>query len=170
LKRVASCPLCRARIENIKDIKVLGETATQPQPQQDVQKPNQLLNKNDSFVRFMKENPTARVLMFSSYDASFTKLEDSLDAADIKYSMLNGSQARIAKLLREFKAGKYNVLFLNARNMGAGLNIESASHVMLFHRMSAELESQIIGRANRLGRTNSLEVVYLIHENEMTAH
>ena len=170
LKRVASCPLCRARIENIKDIKVLGETATQHQPQQDVQKPNQLLNKNDSFVRFMKENPTARVLMFSSYDASFTKLEDSLDAADIKYSMLNGSQARIAKLLREFKAGKYNVLFLNARNMGAGLNIESASHVMLFHRMSAELESQIIGRANRLGRTNSLEVVYLIHENEMTAH
>ena len=169
LKRVASCPLCRARIDNIKDIKVLGETAAQPQVQE-VPKTNSLLNKNDSFVKFMKENPTARVLMFSSYDASFTKLEDSLDAADIKYSMLNGSQLRIAKLLREFKSGKYNVLFLNARNMGAGLNIESATHVMLFHRMSAELESQIIGRANRLGRTNPLEVVYLIHENEMTAH
>jgi len=169
LKRVASCPLCRARIDNVKDIKVLGESAAQPQPQE-VPKTNSLLNKNDSFVKFMKENPNARVLMFSSYDASFTKLEDSLDAADIKYSMLNGSQLRIAKLLREFKAGKYNVLFLNARNMGAGLNIESATHVMLFHRMSAELESQIIGRANRLGRTNPLEVVYLIHENEMTAH
>ena len=169
LKRVASCPLCRARIDNIKDIKVLGEGQV-PVPQQDVRTTNSLLNKNDSFVKFMKENPNARVLMFSSYDASFTKLEDSLDAADIKYSMLNGSQLRIAKLLREFKAGKYNVLFLNARNMGAGLNIESATHVMLFHRMSAELESQIIGRANRLGRTNSLEVVYLIHENEMTAH
>ena len=169
LKRVASCPLCRARIDNIKDIKVLGQSAAQMQPQE-VPKTNSLLNKNDSFVKFMKENPNARVLMFSSYDASFTKLEDSLDAADIKYSMLNGSQLRIAKLLREFKAGKYNVLFLNARNMGAGLNIESATHVMLFHRMSAELESQIIGRANRLGRTNSLEVVYLIHENEMTAH
>ena len=169
LKRVASCPLCRARIDNIKDIKVLGQSAVQPQ-MQEVPKTNSLLNKNDSFVKFMKENPNARVLMFSSYDASFTKLEDSLDAADIKYSMLNGSQLRIAKLLREFKSGKYNVLFLNARNMGAGLNIESATHVMLFHRMSAELESQIIGRANRLGRTNSLEVVYLIHENEMTAH
>ena len=169
LKRVASCPLCRARIENIKDIKVLGETPAQAQPQE-APKPNQLLNKNDSFVKFMKENPTARVLMFSSYDASFTKLEDSLDDANIKYSMLNGSQLRIAKLLREFKSGKYNVLFLNARNMGAGLNIESATHVMLFHRMSSELENQIIGRANRLGRTNPLEVVYLIHENELSAH
>ena len=169
LKRVASCPLCRARIENIKDIKVLGETAAQPQVQE-APKTNSLLNKNDSFVKFMKENPNARVLMFSSYDESFRKLEDSLDAADIKYSMLNGSQLRIAKLLREFKSGKYNVLFLNARNMGAGLNIESATHVMLFHRMSAELESQIIGRANRLGRTNPLEVVYLIHDNELSAH
>jgi SNF2 family DNA or RNA helicase len=36
--------------------------------------------------------------------------------------------------------------------------------------MSAELESQIIGRANRLGRTSPLEVVYLIHENEIGAH
>jgi hypothetical protein len=169
LKRVASCPLCRARIENIKDIKVLGESAAQPQVQE-APKTNSLLNKNDSFVKFMKENPNARVLMFSSYDESFRKLEDSLDAADIKYSMLNGSQLRIAKLLREFKSGKYNVLFLNARNMGAGLNIESATHVMLFHRMSAELESQIIGRANRLGRTTPLEVVYLIHDNELSAH
>jgi len=32
------------------------------------------------------------------------------------------------------------------------------------------LESQIIGRANRLGRKNPLEVVYLIHENEMTTN
>jgi hypothetical protein len=169
LKRVASCPLCRARIDDIKEIKVLGDNPAQAQPQE-VPKTNQLLNKNDSFVKFMKENPTARVLMFSSYDASFTKLEDSLDEANIKHSILNGSQARIAKLLREFKAGKYNVLFLNARNMGAGLNIECASHVMLFHRMSSELENQIIGRANRLGRTASLEVVYLIHENELSAH
>jgi SNF2 family DNA or RNA helicase len=93
-----------------------------------------------------------------------------LDEANIQYATLNGSQLRIAKLLREFKSGKYNVLFLNARNMGAGLNIESASHVVLFHRMSAELENQIIGRANRLGRVNPLEVVYLIHENEINAH
>jgi len=165
LKRVATCPLCRARIEDIKEVKVVGESSTQNQ-QQAQQPVAKLLNKNDSFVKFMKENPTARVLMFSSYDASFTKLEQMLDEESIKYAMLNGSQARISKLLREFRAGKHNVLFLNARNMGAGLNIESATHVVLFHRMSAELESQIIGRANRLGRTSPLEVVYLIHENE----
>jgi SNF2 family DNA or RNA helicase len=166
---VASCPLCRARITDVKEIKVLGDASNTATASTTSFTPERL-NKNDAFVKFMKDTPTARVLMFSSYDASFTKVEESLDSAGIQYATLNGSQARIAKLLREFKGGKYNVLFLNARNMGAGLNIESATHVVLFHRMSAELESQIIGRANRLGRKSPLEVVYLIHENEIGMH
>jgi Helicase conserved C-terminal domain/Zinc finger, C3HC4 type (RING finger)/SNF2-related domain len=167
LKRVATCPLCRMRIADMKEIKVIGTPkpentmdTTEPQPT------STRLNKNDSFIRFMKLNPTAKVLMFSAYDTSFSGLQHAMDLANISYSMLNGSQARIAKLLREFKAGKHNVLFLNARNMGAGLNIQDATHVVLFHRMSAELETQIIGRANRLGRTEPLDVVYLVHENE----
>jgi SNF2 family DNA or RNA helicase len=52
--------------------------------------------------------------------------------------------------------------------MGAGLNIESATHVVLFHRMSSELEKQIIGRAMRLGRKTPLDVIHLVHENEVS--
>ena len=51
--------------------------------------------------------------------------------------------------------------------MGAGLNIECATHVVMFHRMSSELENQIIGRAMRLGRKQPLDVVHLLHENEL---
>ena len=115
----------------------------------------------------MKEHRTAKVLMFSGYDAKFAGIEASLDAESITRATVNGSQARINKLLREFKAGKHNVLFLNARNMGAGLNIECATHVVLFHRMSSELEAQIVGRAMRLGRAEPLEVIHLLHENEI---
>ena len=106
--------------------------------------------------------------MFSGYDGTFSGLDEQLKSESIPYALLSGSQARIAKLLNEFEAGKHNVLFLNARNMGAGLNIDSASHVVLFHRMSPELESQIIGRALRLGRRTPLDVVHLLHDNELT--
>jgi hypothetical protein len=172
LKRVAICPLCRERIDNVKDIKVLKDkTDTNTLQTDEPQTKSTRLNKNQSFIQFMKANPKARVLMFSAYDASFQGLEAAMDAANISHKTLNGSQARIAKLLREFKTAEDGVngkvLFLNARNMGAGLNIESATHVVLFHRMAAELETQIIGRANRLGRTEPLNVVYLVHENEM---
>jgi len=166
LKRVATCPLCRERLTDIKDIRVLGVPSTSATATPATQVTNARMNKKDTFIQFMKQNPTAKVLMFSAYDASFNQLETSMDNENIRYATLNGSQARVAKLLREFKAGVYNTLLLNARNMGAGLNIESATHVVLFHRMSSELESQIIGRANRLGRTSPLEVVYLVHENE----
>jgi len=109
----------------------------------------------------------AKILMFSGYDATFTGLERALELESISYATLNGSQARIDKLLREFGTGKYGTLFLNARNMGAGLNIETATHVVLFHKMSAELEKQIVGRALRLGRTAPLEIIHLVHENEI---
>ena len=166
LKRIAACPLCRERIVDIKDIQVVGNP-THEKAKQDVPAQNVKLNKKEALIQFLKANPTAKVLMFSGYDASFSGLEHRLHDEGITFGTVNGSLNRINKLLREFKAGKYNVLFLNARNMGAGLNIESATHVVLFHRMSSELEKQIIGRAMRLGRTNSLEVVHLLHENEM---
>jgi SNF2 family DNA or RNA helicase len=126
----------------------------------------QKLQKKDAFIQFVKANPNAKILMFSGYDASFSSVETKMQESNISFATVKGSNVRITKLLNEFKTGKYNVLFLNARNMGAGLNIESASHVVLFHHMNNELESQIIGRAMRLGRKEPLTVVHLLHENE----
>lgn len=165
LKRVAACPMCRARIDDLKEIKVVGEAADDTAT--DAVKPKKK-HKKAAFLEFVKANPKSKILMFSGYDGTFSGLDEQLKSESIPYALLSGSQARISKLLNEFEAGKYNVLFLNARNMGAGLNIDSASHVVLFHRMSPELESQIIGRALRLGRRTPLDVVHLLHDNELT--
>lgn len=176
LQRVASCPLCRARITDLKSVAVVGSKmdlsgAQLPNENSLLLTPiaEKPLNKRDTFVNFVIANPGARILMFSSYDASFAEAFLQLESAGIHVAMLNGSGARISKLLREFAEGKYRVLFLNARNMGAGLNIEAATHVVLFHKMPAELEAQIVGRAMRLGRVADLDVIHLLHSNEMTS-
>ena len=165
LKRVAACPLCRTRIDDIKSVQVVGDSAAPVVP---VEPPNKKVNKQEALLQFVKENPTAKILVFSGYDATFHGLMVKIKQAEIPHAILNGSNARISKLLREFNTGKWRCLFLNARNMGAGLNIECASHVVLFHKMSKELEEQIIGRANRLGRKEPITVVHLLHENEQT--
>jgi hypothetical protein len=168
LQRAASCPLCRTRIESIKDVRVLHDTAPPDNSVElapDTPKP-ELLTKRDALLQYVAEHKDARILMFSSYDASFGALEDLLRRTDINFATLSGSQARINKLLKDFKEGKYTLLFLNARNMGAGLNIDCATHVILYHKMNAELQNQIVGRAVRLGRTADLTVVHLLHENE----
>jgi SNF2 family DNA or RNA helicase len=170
LKRVAACPMCRARIDDLKEIKIVGEAEAEAVAEDatvDI-KPKKK-HKKAAFLEFVKANPKSKILMFSGYDGTFSGLDEQLRAESISFALLSGSQARITKLLNEFEAGKYNVLFLNARNMGAGLNIDSASHVVLFHRMIPELESQIIGRALRLGRRTSLDVVHLLHDNELSS-
>ena len=167
LRRVASCPLCRARIDDVKTVKVLGERNTVIlNPVEERPPEEKPLSKKDTFVKFVKAHRGAKILMFSSYDATFGAMERELKEEGVAFATLNGSNARISKLLKDFSEGKYTVLFLNARNMGAGLNIECATHVVLFHKMNAELENQIVGRAVRLGRTADLDVIHLLHENE----
>lgn len=168
LQRAASCPLCRTRIENIKDVRVLRDEVHENTVEHAIPRPV-LLTKRDALLKYVCEHKDARILMFSSYDASFGALEDSLCRTDISFATLSGSQARINKLLKDFKDGKYTLLFLNARNMGAGLNIDCATHVILYHKMNVELQNQIVGRAMRLGRTADLNVVHLLHENEANA-
>lgn len=171
LKHVAACPLCRTRIEDLKTVEVLGTgaagaaaggaggaAATTEVPK--------LLTKKNACLAFLTSNPSAKTLLFSNYDASFTGIETALHDAGIAYATVTGSQARIAKVLQDFERGAYRVLFLNARNMGAGLNIDSATHIILFHRMCGELQTQILGRALRLGRTAPLNVLHLLHSNE----
>ena len=165
LKRTAACPLCRGVIRSVKDISVLGAAAAAATTTHEEVAPHPK-PKRETLLQFIHDNPTAKILLFSGYDASLSHLEDRFQAEDITYANLSGTQARINKVLRDFKSGKYRVLFLNARNMGAGLNIESATHVVLYHKMSAELEAQIVGRAVRLGRKEPLSVVHLLHENE----
>jgi hypothetical protein len=49
---------------------------------------------------------------------------------------------------------------------GAGMDLKSATHIVLMHVMKKEEEKQIIGRAMRLGRTEPLNLVRLLHDNE----
>jgi hypothetical protein len=158
------CPLCREIIPNIQSLQVIGDASTAAQ----TQAVPKLLSKQEQFRKILADNPAAKILMFSSYDATFSYLEEVLEVDGIPHATLNGSQARIAKLIREFGEGKYRVLFLNSKNMGSGLNILAATHVVLYHKMSVETQDQIIGRAMRMGRTEPLTVIHLLHGNEMT--
>ena len=55
---------------------------------------------------------------------------------------------------------------LNALNYGSGLNLHMATDIIKYHQLDIELETQVIGRAQRMGRSNSLNVYYLFNEGE----
>jgi Helicase conserved C-terminal domain len=163
-RRSNACAMCREPLASIQDLQVMTETtpvAAEREPTAT------LLTKDAEFRRFVLENPAARILVFSSYDATFGTLSGILGDEGVSHAILQGSNNHITRLIRDFTAGKYRVLFLNSRNMGAGLNIPSTTHILLYHHMAVEMQNQIIGRAMRLGRTADLQVVHLLHGNEM---
>jgi SNF2 family DNA or RNA helicase len=167
LRRNPVCPLCRALIDPT-SLKILNDNKKEEEKKTMEKKvlTNEEKTKAQRLIEFLMANKEAKCLLFSGYDKTFARLTPVFDEKGITYSSVSGTSARIQKIIRDFGEGKHQVLCLNARHFGAGLNIQSASHVILYHRMADELEKQIIGRAYRFGRTEDLNVIHLFHSNE----
>ena len=161
-----SCPMCRAAIPSIKELLVIGEYAT-PEAEVVEEEAGQLPTKGAALLQLLSSSSAdQRFLIFSAHEASFKWLREVLAARDIRCEMLQGSSARVERLRAQFRDGSIRVLCMNARHVGAGINLEAATHVVLYHRMNMELERQVIGRAVRFERAADLRVVHLTHEEE----
>jgi len=88
-----------------------------------------------------------------------------LDTCGLKYATIKGNS--VNETIRKYRSDELDALLVNSRNYGSGLNLENTTDVILFHKFENQLEQQIIGRAQRPGRTSVLNVWYLLNENEM---
>jgi len=154
------CPLCRssvtlASLTAISDKKCMDETHTD------------LPTKINSLISIIKNSPDGRFLVFSKYDNSFHKIQDTLTQNHISFSKLSGSSGRVKNIITKYTNNEIKVLLLNAKHYGSGLNLQMTTDIIIYHRMSNELEKQIIGRGQRLGRTSRLNVNYLCYDNEL---
>jgi SNF2 family DNA or RNA helicase len=153
--------MCRAPIQTNQLVRLVEEKKKQVKKAEP-----KLLSKSKQLIKFLKENPEAKVLVFSRYENPFITLEKDCDTLGITYHTLRGNKDVIANTVKSFETGEKRVLFLPTQSAGAGLNLVSATHVVLLHAMTPEEEKQVIGRAYRLGRQEVLKVVKLLHEGE----
>jgi len=161
-----SCPMCRTAIPSVKQLLVIGEDTEVVNPGE-----NPVVDihptKGAALLQLLSSSTAdQRFLVFSAHEASFKGLREVLAARDIRCEMLQGSAARVERLRAQFRDGSIRVLCMNARHVGAGINLEAATHVVLYHRMNMELERQVIGRAVRFERATDLRVVHLTHDEE----
>jgi SNF2 family DNA or RNA helicase len=161
-----ACPLCRVAIKSVKELMVVGAGAggagaTSAEAEEGPP------TKGAALLKLLTAaGPADKYLVFSSHEASFKGLREVLGAKGIKCELLSGTAARIQRLRKQFADGKVQVLCMNARHVGAGLNLEMATHVVLYHKMNVEMEQQVIGRALRFERATELRVIHLAHEGE----
>ena len=158
--KIGECPLCRTPI-GFQGITIMEECVNNI----DITK-NILLSKQELFIKLIVENKEKKWLVFSEFDATFNLLLDDLSVNGITYSKICGTASHIDNLINNFNNGSINVLLLNAVNFGMGINLEMATDVLIYHKLSSEIEKQVIGRAQRPGRLLPLNVHFLSHDNE----
>jgi SNF2 family DNA or RNA helicase len=108
-----------------------------------------------------------KVLVFCAYDNTFSTIAGMLINSGIRYGVLKGNSRVINKALHDYTEGNFNILLVNPTNYGSGMNLEITTDVVMFHKFESESEKQVIGRAHRYGRNSSLNVWYLLHQNEL---
>ena len=156
MARTLACPLCRTSFHPNQ----LCAIGAQSIPRSTAPK---LPKKNEALLKILEENPEGKFLIFSRYENPLLSLQELLSYTS---ATLQGNKDVIAKILNNFEQGKIKVLLLNSKAAAAGINIPSATHVILLHKMIKEEETQILGRAYRIGRTAPLHFIQLLTERE----
>ncbi len=165
ISNLNKCPNCK-KIINKKDIHVVNKNKTKTSTaSKDREKKVELKNKMDMLMDILSKNKEKKYLIFANYVETFDKIEKKLCEHKINYGILKGN-IKTEEIIDKFKNGKITVIMLNAQNYGAGLNLQMATDVIIYHRFQKELEEQVIGRAQRIGRKDQLKIYYLLYDNE----
>jgi hypothetical protein len=156
LKEKNTCPYCRANV-TIKNLVYIVD-----KEEKEEEKEKELPTKEKVIIDLLQKD--GKFILFSSYDETFKSIQDLLYANHIRFCEIKGSMKSMEGNIQKFKNGEIKVIFLNSKFHGAGLNLQEATDVIIYHKMEDNLLRQVLGRANRIGRKESLQVHHLIYE------
>ena len=166
-----SCPTCRKpNVEVISMSHVeesMNSTETDSEQADDIEETHHQKTKIDELNDLLKYNLGEKIIIFADYTSIFKEIAKLLEKENIKYVELDGGNiASIDKDINEYKNGQARVLMTNSSLYGCGMNLQNTSDIVLLHKTNVTMKEQVIGRAQRPGRTSQLKVWELLHGNE----
>jgi len=149
------CPLCKSTDMtqvslNIDEI---------PEYKDEIEKIN--MTKIQQIMGIISDSINKKILIFSNFNESFVTIKKYLEEKHINYLELRGTKEKRDNTIDLYKTGNVNVLLLNTIHSGAGLNLQETTDIIVYHRLHDYQKTQVLGRANRIGRKMNLNVHYL---------
>lgn len=161
LEQNTSCPVCRQSVV-ASDLVYIKDRCNNTVSDSETDEDSSRMTKFQRIEKILDDKPDGRFIIFSEYNQTFEIIRNFLINKQVVFSEIKGTIESRNKTITKFKNGKINILFLNSLNNGSGINLQEATDIILFHKMEEDIISQIIGRANRIGRTTGLYVHHLI--------
>jgi hypothetical protein len=111
-----------------------------------------------------------KVLIFGNYDGPLEELVAVASNLGFATLFLKGTHKQLTHIANKFNESEKNcILFINSMQHCSGLNLQTATELIFMHYIAdSNVETQVIGRAQRLNRQNRLQVHYVVYENELT--
>lgn len=158
LTKKTTCPHCRSLVTTPMMIYLAHTDSLTHQ----VQSLPTKKTKPQVILEIIDSKPQGKFIIFSNFDETFSVIRNALEEDGICFAEIAGTVESRQKKMDDFKTGSTQVLFLNSVANGAGINLPEATDIILYHRMSEDMEIQLIGRAYRIGRTLPLDVHHLL--------
>jgi len=155
----STCPLCRTIIDKSKLVYIKDKGGDEKKEEIKIEE-EKIQTKESVILKIIKGG--GKIIIFSDWYESFSTIYSLLLTHNIKYSELYGTSQTREKQLELFRNGNVNVIFVNSISDSCGINMQNATDIILYHQMSESARTQIIGRANRIGRDKPLTVHQLL--------
>jgi hypothetical protein len=118
-------------------------------------------------IPFPEKTPH-RYLIFTMETESTRLIDAAFKAVGVDCVRLKGSRQNRDAAVARFKSGGVNVMLAASSMECAGLHLPEVTRLVLYHHhVSPDVAQQAIGRAQRVGREYSLEVIELVTEWEV---
>ena len=159
-KRTPRCPKCSNEV-------TIDEIEEDISPIEPIAEPTGLKDKMDTFEDILAkeiQRKDFRILIFSDMTGTFIKVQDILKKHKLVSATIEGNQYDMDRAMNDYKNGKRPILFVESQSFASGMNMEMTTAVIIMHK--SDREQQMVGRAQRLGRTERLHVHHLVYPNE----
>jgi SNF2 family DNA or RNA helicase len=189
LNRKPLCPMCRADIVSHKLIYIRSserraETCTYEKNQEEqnavveINYPDMISRASgcddkvelfNLLIDHFKTRRCSKVILFSDYSKTIDIGVRQFQKRGFECFRLDdeGTVNGMERVVRSFAScDRPSVLTIWSSLYGSGLNLEMATDIVFAHKPDPEMEKQVIGRAQRFGRTCPLNVWYTLNNDE----
>jgi hypothetical protein len=157
--RNAKCPFCKASLSRSQIILVNDDMIEEETKEEEINVGDWIPSEHtreENIIHTIINKCKNNILVFSQYDSAFENMK-IINNTIVKQLKGRHNPTETINWINT-RTNQKKILLLNARDFGAGLNLEQATDVIIWHTMRSDIENQAICRAQRYGRPDVLNI------------
>lgn len=104
-----------------------------------------------------RQGRAKKVLIYCSADSLVNELKEHLEKVNLWTCGLSGTSTQRAKTIDKYKKSDSDIyLVCNSIENSAGIHVPETTDIIIYHKLESRYDTQIIGRGQRLGRTDNM--------------